>query len=115
VNRIDQLDDLLTITVTASLTGLSIAAATFLGRSFGEEEEETKIHIIQSQKNLIKAFSMFLACTIVIFVFDALEIIGGKPSLFVIITDIIISYVLFGLGIRHLIKSSKEIYNMYGR
>ena len=115
MNRIDQLDDLLTITVTASLTGLSIAAATFLGRSFGDEEEETKNHMIHAQKDLIKAFGRFLACTIFIFVFDFLEILGGKPSYFVIVLDIIITYGLFGFGIWHLIKSSKEIFNMYGR
>jgi len=115
IKRIDDLDDLLTTSVTATLTGLSIAGATFLGRSFSDKEEETKKHTIQAQKNFIKAFSMFLICTISIFVFDFFEIIIGNPSLSVIVLDIIITYGLFGVGIMYLIKSAKEIYIMYGR
>lgn len=115
IRKIDQLDDLLTITVTATLTGLSIAGATFLGRSFSGEEEETKIHTIQAQKNFIKAFRMFLSCTIFIFGFDFFEVMSSVPSLYVIISDIIITYSLFGLGLNYLRKSAKQIYKMYGK
>ena len=82
---------------------------------FSDEEGETKKHTIQAQKNFIKAFFMFLICTISIFVFDFLEIMGGKPSLYVIVPDIIITYGFFGVGIMYLIKSAREIYIMYGR
>ena len=109
------IDDLLTTSVTATLTGLSIAGATFLGRSFSDEEGETKKHTIQAQKNFIKAFFMFLICTISVFIFDFLEIIIIKSSLYVIIPDIIITYGFFGGGIMYLIKSAKEMYIMYGR
>jgi hypothetical protein len=112
---IDGLDDLLTNSVTATLTGLSLAGATFLGRSTGTEKVETKNHTIQAQKNFIKAFFMFLVCTVSVFVFDFLEIIIKKPSLSLIIPDIIISYGFFGIGLMYLVKSAREIYVMYGR
>ena len=101
------IDDLLTTSVTATLTGLSIAGATFLGRSFSAEEGEIKNHTIQAQKNFIKAFFMFLICTISVFIFDFLEIIIIKSSLYVIIPDIIITYGFFGIGIIYLIKSAR--------
>ena len=50
---------------------------------------------------------MFLICTVSVFVFDFLEIMGGKPSLYVIIPDIIITYGFFGIGIIYLIKSAR--------
>jgi len=112
---IDDLDDLLTTSVTATLTGLSIAGATFLGRSFSDKEEETKRHTIQAQKNFIKAFSMFLICTISIFVFDFFEIVRGNPSIYVLISDLIITYGFFGVGVMYLIKSAKDLYIMYER
>ena len=109
------IDDLLTTSVTATLTGLSIAGATFLGRSFSDEEGETKKHTIQAQKNFIKAFSMFLICTIAIFVFDFLEILGKEPNIYVLFLDLITTYGFFGVGIMYLIKSAREMYIMYGR
>lgn len=116
IRTIDDLDGLLSTTVTATLTGLSLAGATFLARAFNnKEEDETTKHTRKAQKNFIKAFVMFLICTISVFVFDFLEIIIKKPSLYVIVPDIIITYGFFGVGIMYLIKSAKEIYIMYGR
>jgi len=57
---IDELDGLLSTTVTATLAGLSLTGATFLLRTFKDEENEIKLHTQKAQKNFIKAFSMFL-------------------------------------------------------
>jgi len=58
---------------------------------------------------------MFLICTISVFVFDFLEIIIIKPSLYVIIPDILITYGFFGIGLMYLVRSAREIYIMYGK
>ena len=112
---IDELDNLLNTTVTATLTGLSLAGATFLVRTFNDEEDETTKYARKAQKDFIKAFFMFLICTISIFVFDFLEIIIRKSSLYVLVPDIIITYGFFGVGIMYLIKSARDIHIMYGR
>jgi len=111
----DELDNLLSTTVTATLTGLSLAGATFLVRTFKDEENETKLHTQQAQKNFIKAFLMFLICTIFIFIFDFIEILGKEPNIYVLFLDLIITYGFFGVGIMYLIKSAKEMYIMYGK
>jgi len=112
---IDELDGLLSTTVTATLAGLSLTGATFLLRTFKDEENEIKLHTQKAQKNFIKAFSMFLICTIAIFVFDFLEILGKEPNIYVLFLDLIITYGFFGVGIMYLIKSAREMYIMYGR
>ena len=115
IKTIDELDNLLNTIVTATLTGLSLAGATFLVRSSQDDEAEIQKHTRLAQKNFIKAFFMFLICTISIFVFDFLEIIIRKSSVYVLVPDIIITYGFFGVGIMYLIKSAREIHIMYGR
>ena len=115
IRTIEELDGLLSTIMTATLTGLSLAGATFLVRTFKDEEIETKQHTERAQKNFIKAFSMFLICTIAIFVFDFIEILGKEPNIYVLFLDLIITYGFFGVGIMYLIKSAKEMYIMFGR
>ena len=115
IRTIEELDGLLSTTVTATLTGLSLAGATFLVRTFKDEEIETKLHTERAQKNFIQAFSMFLICTVAIFVFDFIEILGKEPNIYVLFLDLIITYGFFGVGIMYLIKSAKEMYIMFGR
>jgi predicted permease len=115
IRTVEELDGLLSTTVTATLTGLSLAGATFLVRTFKDEENETKLHTHKAQKNFIKAFLMFLVCTIFIFIFDFLEILGKEPNIYVLFLDLIITYGFFGVGIMYLIKSAKEMYIMFGR
>ena len=115
IRTIEKLDGLLSTTVTATLTGLSLAGATFLVRTFNDEEIETKLHTERAQKNFIQAFSMFLICTVAIFVFDFIEILGKEPNIYVLFLDLIITYGFFGVGIMYLIKSAKEMYIMFGR
>jgi len=113
LKTIGELDDLLSTQVTATLTGLSLAGATFLVRTFKDEENELKIHTHQAQKNFIKSFVMFLMSTIAIFIFDFLEILIKQPQLYALVLDLIITYGFFSVGIVYLIKSAREIHLMY--
>jgi len=113
LKTIGELDDLLSTQVTATLTGLSLAGATFLVRTFKDEENELKIHTHQAQKNFIKSFVMFLMSTIAIFIFDFLEILIKQPQLYALVLDLIITYGFFSVGIVYLIKSAIEIHLMY--
>lgn len=85
--------------VTATLTGLSLTGASFLvtlTRNIGEDSDA--VHVRLARKFFIKAFFMFLICTIVLFVFDFLEILDERHAISYTILDVIISYVLFGIG-----------------
>jgi len=74
MDKVLDLDNELNPTVTATLTGLSLTGASFLmslARTTNDSESN-KIHIIK--KHFIKAFFMFLVCTLVLFIFDFIEI-----------------------------------------
>jgi hypothetical protein len=115
LKKISELDDLLSTQVTTTLTGLSLAGATFLVRTFSDKEDEIQRLTKLAQKDFIKAFVMFLVCTIFIFFFDFLEILTEAPSLFGLILDLVITYGFFGVAIMYLIKSAREIYKMYNK
>jgi len=112
---IDELDDLLSTQVTATLTGLSLAGAAFLVRTINGEDDEIKRHTRQAQKKFIAAFLMFLISTIFIFIFDFLEALIEDLTIYGLLLDIIITYVFFGVGIVYLVKSAREMYIMYGK
>ena len=112
---IDELDDLLSTQVTATLTGLSLAGAAFLVRTINGEDDEIKRHTRQAQKKFIAAFLMFLISTIFIFIFDFLEALIKDLPIYGLLLDIIITYGFFGGGIVYLVKSAREIYIMYGK
>lgn len=114
VKRVDLLDNLLSAQVPANLAGLSLAGAAFLVRLFNDQEEIKK-YTIRARRDFIKAFGMFLVCTIAIFSFDSIEIIGNEPNIYVLLLDIITTYAFFGVGLMYLIKSAKELYLMYGK
>ena len=58
---------------------------------------------------------MFLICTIVLFVFDFLEILSEHYAELYVILDVIISHVLFGIGVVYLIKAATQLYVTYGK
>jgi adenosine/AMP kinase len=115
LKTISDLDDLLSTQVTATLTGLSLAGATFLVRTFNDKEDEIQRLTKLAQKQLIKAFVMFLICTISIFFFDFLEILLETPTLSGLILDLVITYGFFVVAIVYLTKSAKVIYKMYSK
>ena len=110
LETIDALDGILSTTVVATLTGLSLTAATFLTRG---HKMETQTHFLASaSKNLIKGFLFFLVCLIAIFVFDMIEIyfVQNFP---VMISDIVVTYGLFEIGCIALIKGGLGIYSLF--
>ena len=108
--KVIELDELLNTTIPASLTGLSLTGATFLMRVIKSEEDDiVKKQIFSAKKNLVKAFVLFLACTVSIFVFDFIEVIYYVPLL-VLILDLVVSYGLFFAGLVFLVFAAKEIY-----
>ena len=90
--KINQFDHLLNIGISAPLTALSLTGATFLTRSTKENNGDSRhIQLMDGAKrNLIKAFVIFLACTITIFVFDFIELLLTTSPIIVEIVDLLI-------------------------
>jgi hypothetical protein len=99
----------LTAATTASLAGLSIAAASFLIRSPHGENEEYSLHIQTARKRFIIAFVVLVACTATIFIFDFLEVLW-EFNLAIVILDTVFTYGLFGVSLALLVTGAKEIY-----
>jgi hypothetical protein len=109
------LDNILNPTISATLTGLSLTGGTFLVNLTRNTSETVTNHIHIARKSFIKAFFMFLICTILLFVFDFIEILDEKNILTYIILDVIITYILFGIGAWYLVNAAKQLYGVYGR
>ena len=110
--KIIAFDHLLNIGVSAPLTALALTGATFLTRSSKSDSEDpiyTQL-IRDAKKNLIKAFVLFLACTIAIFVFDFIELLLSTPIIIVEIIDLGISYSLLFSGFAYLANAAKKMY-----
>ena len=114
LDKVLDLDNELNPTVTATLTGLSLTGASFLmslARTTSDSESN-QIHIIK--KHFIKAFFMFLVCTIILFIFDFIEILEAHIVLYVLL-DVIITFTFFGLGVIFLARAAKNLYSTYGK
>jgi fumarate reductase subunit D len=114
MDKVLDLDNELNPTVTATLTGLSLTGASFLmslARTTNDSESN-QIHAIK--KHFIKAFFMFLLCTIILFIFDFIEILETHIVLYVIL-DVIITFTFFGLGVIYLARAAKQLYSTYGK
>jgi len=111
-SKIHDFDHLLNIGISAPLTALSLTGATFLtrtGKDSNENSTYTKL-IEQAKKNLIKAFVIFLACTIAIFVFDFIELLLPTPSVIIEIVDLGITYALLFAGFGYLSNAARKMY-----
>lgn len=110
--RLAEFDHLLNIGIAAPLTALSLTGATFLTRtSKNENEDPIYSHILENaKKNLIKAFVIFLACTIVIFVFDFIELLLPVTIIVIEIIDLAITYSLLFLGFSYLAIAANKMY-----
>lgn len=98
------------------MTGLSLTGVSFLvnlTRSIGEDADA--IHVHRARKFFIKAFFMFLICTIVLFVFDFIEILDEKYVISYTLIDVVISHILFGIGVVYLVKAAIQLYVTYGK
>lgn len=110
--RLSSFDHLLNIGIAAPLTALSLTGATFLTRTGkNENEDSTYTRLLEhAKKNLIKAFVIFLACTIVIFVFDFIELLLPLPIILVEIIDLAITYSLLFAGFGYLALAASKMY-----
>jgi len=114
--KILKLDDTLTPSISATLTGLSLTGASFLLHlARGDSRDEAAIHVELARKSFINAFFMFLVCTVAIFVFDFLEILYEKYVVIETLLDILITYAFFAAGIIYLVKAARKLYFTYGR
>lgn len=109
------LDNILNPTISATLTGLSLTGGTFLVNLTRGNNDVSTNHIHVARKSFIKAFFMFLVCTITLFVFDFLEIIDEKNITMYTLTDVAISYALFAFGALFLVKAAKHLFVTYGK
>jgi hypothetical protein len=115
-DKILQFDDSLTPTISVTLTALSLTGASFLvAITRGNEEDTSLSHIRRARISFIKAFFMFLLCTVFLFIFDFIEILSEKNIVLSTILDVIITYVLFGLGLVYLVNAAKQLYRTYGK
>jgi hypothetical protein len=112
---LSQLDDALTPQISATLTGLSLTGGTFLVSLTRNNSETFSEHIQIARKSFIKAFLMFLICTISIFTFDFFEIVDVKNITQYIFLDVASSYALFGIGAFYLVIAAKHLYTTYGK
>lgn len=115
IDKVLDLDNELTPTITATLTGLSLTGASFLMSLARSTTNSDTIQIHLTKKYFIKAFFMFLLCTIVLFIFDFLEILNEKNVILYVILDVIITFTFFGIGIVYLVRAAKQLYTTYGK
>ncbi len=110
--KLGAFDHLLNIGISAPLTALSLTGATFLTRTGkNENEDATYTHLLeQAKKNLIKAFVIFLACTITIFAFDFIELLLPVTVIPVEILDLAITYALLFFGFAYLAVAANNMY-----
>jgi hypothetical protein len=109
--RLTQFDNLLNIGVAAPLTALSLTGATFLTRFPSDDENPRYSQLMnKAKKNLIKAFVLFLACTIAIFIFDFIQLLGPKSFIIVEIMNVGITYPLLFAGFGYLAVAARNMY-----
>jgi hypothetical protein len=119
--RIDRIDDLLKADLSASLAGLSLAAAAFLygykhepqlgNSNQGYAEVEKQKALDSAKKDLIFSFFFLVICTLLILGFDMVqEGLIQQPYLDAIAADIIAKYGLFFAGLYFLGKGAFNLY-----
>lgn len=115
IEKANGLDNILNPTISATLTGLSLTGGTFLVTLTRNTTEDIADRIHLARKSFIKAFFMFLICTISLFVFDFFQILSEKYIVFYTILDVIITYTLFGIGALYLVNAARQLYSVYGK
>ena len=113
--RARALDNILNPTISATLTGLSLTGGTFLVNLARNNNETITTRIQLARKSFIKAFFMFLICTLSLFVFDFIEILDPPEIIKYTLIDVIVTYAFFGLGSAYLVNAAKQLYSTYGR
>ena len=110
--RLVAFDHLLNIGIAAPLTALALTGATFLTRTGKNGDEDSRYTLLMehAKKNLIKAFVIFLACTIAIFIFDFIELLTTSSIVVIEIVDLGITYSLLFVGFAYLAVAAHKMY-----
>ena len=100
------------IGIAAPLTALALTGATFLTRTGKNGDEDSRYTLLMehAKKNLIKAFVIFLACTIAIFIFDFIELLTTSSIVVIEIVDLGITYSLLFVGFAYLAVAAHKMY-----
>jgi hypothetical protein len=106
VDQLIQIDNLMDITVPATLAGIAVIAGNFLAVFKPHDSHIEKIKL--AIKDFFIAFYFLLICTVLILALNVIEVII-QPNNIVEIIDIILKYVLFGIGLVYLFKGSKTV------
>ena len=114
-DKILALDNVLNPIISSTLTGLSLTGGTFLVNLTRNNNETVTNRIHLARKSFIKAFFMFLICTLILFVFDFFEIADEKNLVLYTLVDVVMSYALFALGALFLVNAAKQLYSTYGK
>ena len=112
IEKIGAFDNLMNIGVAAPLTALSLTGATFLTRIYKiGNDDPIYIRLMEhTKRNMIRAFVIFLACTIAIFIFDFIELLLPAPLLVVEVLDLVITYSLLFIGFAYLVVAAHKMY-----
>lgn len=115
-DKVERLDNIMSSQIAVTLTGLSLTGASFLVSVTKNLNQESDVYRINTaRRSFIKAFFMFLLCTITILLFDFLQILNVKHIVIESFLDIIITYTLFGIGVYYLTSAAKALYVVYGK
>ena len=114
-DKILALDNVLNPIISSTLTGLSLTGGTFLVNLTRNNNETITTRIHLARKSFIKAFFMFLICTLSLFVFDFIEVLDAPEIIKYTVIDVIVTYSFFVLGAAYLINAAKQLYSTYGR
>jgi len=106
IEQLTQIDNFMDILVPATLAGVAVIAINFLSVFKPHDSHIEKIKI--AIKDFFKAFYFLLICTVLILILNVIEVILLQNMLVEII-DIILKYVLFGIGLLYLFKGSKAV------
>lgn len=106
IQPLRDVDNLMDIQVPGTLAGISIIAGNFLVVYRPHEKFMDKIK--KAEKQFFRSFYFLLICTVLILVLNIIEIILPDSSE-VEISDIVIKYSLFGIGISYLFMGTKNV------
>jgi hypothetical protein len=114
--KLEQLDNLMSPVMTATLTGLSLTGASFLVNILRNINETTESdHINSAKKHFIRAFFMFIICTVALLIFDFLQVLDARTARELIILDVAITYTFFGIGVVYLVNAARHMRFTYGK
>jgi len=106
IDQLTQIDNFMEIPVPATLAGIAVIAINFLAVFKPHDSHAEKIKI--AIKDFFQSFYFLLICTVLILILNVIEVLLPQNNMIEII-DIIVKYVLFGIGLVYLFKGSKAV------